>query len=192
MEPQAYDQGPPALGPPQTPTPAPAPSPKPTPTKGKRATRASKRKALEPLEELRENERNSSVSDVPPVLSLEGEMPSISLEPPPPQQQLPGTSASFNDTSSFGLGNADNSFFPGDEGGNVNSLSNNLGDLSALAGLPTGPSSVNVNMSLMENMGYDGSADPHLQQQAHAIEGKMIHTHFLLLQYFHEYFSTNS
>jgi len=167
MEPQPYDQGPPALGPPQTEAPAPVPSPKAPTPKPKRATRASKRKATEPLEELRENDGAGAVSDIPPVLPLEGELPCLSLEQHPPIMQQSGIA--FNETGSFGLGNVDNSFFP-EVTPNGSALSEGnltLTNASLQGSLPP----VNLNMSLMENMGYDGTADPQLQQQSHAIEG---------------------
>jgi hypothetical protein len=68
MEPGLLE-GPPLLGPPQTPGPS---SPK-----GKtRGRPGRKRKAAEPLEELRQNDGGS---ELPPSLSMEGEIPSLSL-----------------------------------------------------------------------------------------------------------------
>lgn len=152
--------GPPALGPPQTPIAPPAPSPKVTTTKGKRATRGSKRKALEPIEEYRENDENYNRSDVPPVLPVEGELPNLSVE-----QNLPamlgntgaGNPEILSETPSF-VANTPN----------VSVLGNSMDNASMVGRMGDQTS---INLSLMENMGYDATGEFQQHHQTPVLPG---------------------
>lgn len=169
MEPGAFLEGPPALGPPHTPAPS---SPK-----GKQRGRPGrKRKAIEPLEELRQNDGN----ELPPNLSMEGDMPpSLSLhgvgEPP----HLNLMSGDLNDINASNLGSMDGSGLAPPQNA-LFSPGAHIGD-----GKEHGPPATpmihhshldNLNLSMMENMGYDGPSDlNHLQNQLNADQGKKIH-----------------
>jgi len=152
MEP--LEPGPPALGPPQTPLAPPAPSPRVASAKGKRATRGSKRKALEPLEEYRENDDSYNRSDIPPILPLEGELPNLSADKHLPAMlgnSMLGNDTILNETLPPFVVDTPNANLPllGNSlqmGGDV-SMVGNVGDQSSL------------NLSLMENMGYDATGD---------------------------------
>jgi hypothetical protein len=155
MEPNALE-GPPALGPPHTPAPA---SPK-----GKRGRPGRKRKALEPLEELRQND------ELPPNLSLEGDMPpSLSLhgvgEPP----HLNLMSGDLNEASN--LTSMDGSVMAPPQNALFSPGAHN-GEKPPATPMIHHSHLDNLNMSMMENMGYDGPSDSnHLQNQLHADHG---------------------
>lgn len=171
MDPLPFE-GPPIL-PPQTPAPS---SPK-TSGKGRKGA-GRKRKATEPLEELRQNE---------------GEMPTLPLEGEVPQSAAPDQNGEAPD-----LG-----MLSGIDLGDIGQLSAAHGDSSVMGppsnalyspggsrvresdiGPPATPKMPptpamhteaqnldNINMSMMENMGYDASADAHNQQHDVPLQG---------------------
>lgn len=165
MDPIPFD-GPPALGPPHTPAPpsvreAAAMSPKNTPTPSKRG-RGRKRKNAEPLEELRQND---SGLDGPPTLPLEGELPqppalskSGSLEPPPVLNNM---------QDQMSLASMDSSLFPPTP--NIMAEASHSGAMSSHD--PKIPDQ--IDMSLMENMGYDGPHDLQHQSALHGLHEPM-------------------
>lgn len=146
MEPGFLEQGPPALGPPITSAP---PSPKVAKKRGR------KRKA-DPLEELRQNE-----SEGPPNLNMEGEMPSLLSETrmaEPPSLNLVDGMGSMNESIVGPPSDAllsDSSSFMGKQGPD---------DKGTIGAPPTPMNHTgSVNMSLMENMGYDGPLENQIQ-----------------------------
>lgn len=170
MEPNSGLDMPPALGPPQTPGPA---SPK-----GKvRGRPGRKRKAAEPLEELRQN---NDGNELPPNLSAEGEIPpSLSLHgvgEPPHLNLMSGVDLDCGQMNGSGLTSMDGSamapphnalFSPGAHNGELKD------------GPPATPmihsNLDNINMSMMENMGYDGPSDQnHMQHQLHSDQGSKL------------------
>jgi len=177
MEPVSLE-GPPALGPPHTPAPI---SPKTPATKGRKGP-SRKRKAAEPLEELRQNDVGN---ELPPNLSMEGEMPpSLSMHQvgEPPHLMMNGIDmsdvvGSVNEPSIDASGLAvpedaiNNSNFPetnSHEVGPENVVSHNS-TVDSLH-LPMMPQSENQ----YANMGYDGPSDLQHDQsiQPNAEHGK--------------------
>lgn len=150
---------PPSLAP-QTPGPA---SPK---TKG-RGRPGRKRKAAEPLEELRQNDGN----DLPPNLSMEGELPpSLSLHgvgDPPHLNLMSGSD--LNHAGQMSVSNMTSM-----DGSAIAPPQNALFSPGAHNGeMKDGPPATpmihhsnmdNLNMSMMENMGYDGPTDTNHMQ----------------------------
>ena len=162
MDPIPFD-GPPALGPPHTPAPpsvreAAAMSPK-TPTPSKRG-RGRKRKNAEPLEELRQNDG----LDGPPTLPLEGELPqppalskSGSLEPPPVLNNM---------QEQMSMASMDSSLFPP-----TPNITTGLDAAHSGAIISHDPKLQDqIDMSLMENMGYDGPQEPQHQASLQGLD----------------------
>ncbi|ODN02727.1 Double-strand-break repair protein rad21 [Orchesella cincta] len=164
MDPLPFE-GPPMLGPPQTPAPL---SPKTPATKGRKGA-GRKRKAAEPLEELRQNEGEM------PTLPMEGEAPpsvppQLTSEPPDMSMGSGLDMADLNMSSALGdpsmMGPPSNALYSPD-GSRLREA-----DIGPPATPKMPPASVqseapnldNINMSMMENMGYDASSDVNNQQ----------------------------
>jgi cohesin complex subunit SCC1 len=169
MEPSSLE-GPPALGPPHTPAPA---SPKTPATKGRRGA-GRKRKAAEPLEELRQNDAGN---ELPPNLSMEGELPpSLSMHgvgEPPHLNLMNGLDMSdvvgpenVTETPSMDV----SAMGPPVDALNSPSFgaASNRGDgekefeAAVVAEVSHNSAVDSLHLPMMENMGYDGPSD--LQQ----------------------------
>lgn len=165
MDPLPGFEGPPIL-PPQTPAPQ---SPKTPATKGRKGA-GRKRKAAEPLEELRQNNEGEM-----PTLPMEGDIipPEITSNEVDNEQQAQGDIGAVNLEGDLSGATIDASGLMAPPS-NLNvagmySPGGNRSEIGPPATPKMPPPSVqsvdhqnldNINMAMMENMGYDASTDP--------------------------------